>query len=190
VWWSMLLIGFGLFAPTTWAKPAKEVRATIIDRDGNRFEVQNLELEGQKVLFLMRGDERRKVKFKEIRKIEFTGARSEEEMPVRVTLRDGRLLTGTIYVGGGLTGYIRGARMVSFTGRTALGKFTIPLRDVREVFFYGGMLIKRCPTCGRIFEQKEYLYCPYDGTKLELIEVEEDTTKVKETPPDTLKQQQ
>ena len=189
MWWSMLLIGFGLLAPSTWAGPAKEVRATIIDRDGNRFEVQNLELEGHKVLFLMRGEERRKVKFKEIRKIEFIGVRSEEEMPVRITLRDGRILVGTIYVGGGLTGYIRGARLVSFTGRTDLGKFTIPLRDVREVFFYGGVLLKRCPICGRIFEQKDYRYCPYDGVKLELVEVERDTTEVEEAQPDTIKQQ-
>lgn len=182
---NVLLVGLLSLGIST-GTDAKEVRATIIDRDGNRFEVRDLKLEGQKVLFLVRGDERSKLRFREIRKIKFIGGRSEEEMPVRVKLRDGRLLEGTVYVGG-LVGYVRGARPVSFTGHTDLGKFTIPLRDVREVFFYGGVLLRRCPKCGRMFEQKDYKFCPYDGTKLELVEV--DTTKMDtvEARPDTLR---
>ena len=179
--WSALLSGLLWLAVHTAG--AKEVRATVIDRDGNRFEVRDLKLEGQRVIFLMRGSERLKLKFQEIRKVDFTGGRSEEEMPVRVKLRDGRLLAGTVYAGGGLTGYVRGARLVSFTGHTKLGKFAIPLRDVREVFFYGGVLLRRCPKCGHIFEQKDYRYCPYDGTKLEVIEV--DTAKTDTTKLDT-----
>jgi len=184
---NVLLVGLLSLGIST-GTDAKEVRATIIDRDGNRFEVRDLKLEGQKVLFLMRGDERLKLRFREIRKIDFIGGRSEEEMPVRIKLRDGRLLVGTVYVGGGLVGYVRGARLVSFTGHTDLGKFTIPLRDVREVFFYGGVLLRRCPKCGHIFEQKDYKFCPYDGTKLELVEVDTtkiDTVRQEEAKPDT-----
>jgi hypothetical protein len=53
------------------------------------------------------------------------------------------------------------------TGKTALGKFRLSLRRVKDVIFRPAETAMTCPADGKVFEQKGYKFCPYDGTPLE-----------------------
>ena len=161
-----------------WAE-GEGIQATIIDRAGTRFEVSSLQHREHDTFSFSRGAEWKTLKFREIEKIEFLGSGSDEEPPIRVTLVDGKLLAGTVRVGGsGSGGYMYGTSSPTFTGKTNLGKFVISLKDIKEVIFrHEKQAVKVCPTCGRKFEQKGYRFCPYDGVKLEVAV--EDSTKGK-----------
>ncbi|MCD6333732.1 MAG: zinc ribbon domain-containing protein [Candidatus Latescibacteria bacterium] len=175
-----LLLTVGISSP--WAE-SEGIQATIIDRAGTRFEVSSFQYHEHDTFSFSRGTEWKTLKFRRIEKIEFLGGRSDEEPPIRVTLLDGKTLAGTVRVGGaGSGGYTYGTSSPTFTGKTNLGKFVISLKDIKEVIFHHEkQAVKRCPTCGRKFEQEGYRFCPYDGTKLEAVN--EDTTKVKAPQP-------
>jgi hypothetical protein len=149
---------------------AVELRATVIDRDGNRFEVTNFKHEGQDAFPMIVGDKRTMVKFKEVKQVEFRGAPNDETQPVLVVFLDGRTSQGEVFVGG--SGRIAGtggsvsAQMV-FTGNTPHGKFRLPMKSVKEVIFHPVQAVMKCPTDGRTYEQEGYKFCPYDGTPLE-----------------------
>ena len=171
-----LLLIFGLSSP--WAQ-SKGVRATIIDREGTRFEVSDLKVREHDTFSFSRGHEWKTLKFREIKKIEFMGGESDEERPITVTLVNGKSLAGTVRVGGtGSGGYMSGTSFPTFTGKTNLGKFLIPLKETKEVIFHHKKKsVKVCPTCTRKFEQEGYRFCPYDGTKLEVMGEEPPKTK-------------
>jgi hypothetical protein len=153
-----------------WAE-GEGIRATIIDRAGTRFEVSSLQHHEHDTFSFSRGTEWKTLKFRKIKKIEFLGGGSDEEGPIRVALMDGKLLAGTVRVGGaGSGGYTYGTSSPTFTGKTNLGKFVISLKDIKEVIFrHEKQAVKVCPTCSRLFEQEGYRYCPYDGAKLEAV---------------------
>jgi len=171
-----LVLVFGL--PSLWAE-SKGIQATIIDREGTRFEVSDLKLREHDTFSFSRGNEWKTLKFREIKKIEFLGGESEEEQSIMVTLVDGNSLAGTVRVGGTGSGeYMYGATSPTFAGKTNLGKFLIHLKDIKEVIFrHEKKTVKICPTCTRKFEQEGYRFCPYDGTKLEVVAEEPTKTK-------------
>ncbi|MBI4531493.1 MAG: hypothetical protein HY709_08200 [Candidatus Latescibacteria bacterium] len=149
---------------------AVELRATVVDRDGNRFEVTNFKYEGQDAFPMIVSDKRTMVKFKEVKQIEFRGAPNDETQPVLVVFLDGRTSQGEVFVGG--SGRIVGtggsvSAQMAFTGNTSLGKFRLSLKRVKEVIFHPVQTVMRCPTDGRTFEQEGYTFCPYDGMPLE-----------------------
>ena len=175
-----LLLIFGL--SSLWAE-IKGIRATIIDRAGTRFEVSDLKLREHDTFSFSRGNEWNTLKFRRIKKIEFLGGENDEEQSIMVSLVDGNSLAWTVRVGGtGSSGYFYGATSPTFAGKTNLGKFLIHLKDIKEVIFrHEKKTVKVCPTCTRKFEQKGYRFCPYDGTKLEVMA--EDTMKTKTPQP-------
>ena len=161
-----------------WAE-GEGIRATIIGREGTRFEVSSLQHREHDTFSFSRGTEWKTLKFRRIKKIEFLGSGSDEEPPIMVTLVDGKTLAGTVRVGGaGSGGYTYGTGSPTFTGKTNLGKFVISLEDIKEVIFrHEKQAVMGCPTCSRLFEQKGYRYCPYDGAKLEAVAEESEEGK-------------
>jgi len=172
-----------IFGPSSLWAESKGIRATIIDREGTRFEVSDLKVREHDTFSFSRGSEWKTLKFREIKKIEFLGGESDEERPIMVTLVNGKSLAGTVRVGGtGSGSYMYGTSRPIFTGKTNLGKFVIPFRDTKEVIFHPKKkAVKICPTCGLEFKQEGYRFCPYDGTKLEVAA--EDTVKVRAPQP-------
>lgn len=129
VWCTVMVIGL---APAVLA--AGPIRATIIDNEGTRYEVSDLRYYNHNVFSFSRGNEREKLKFKEIASIEFYGAGEMENRPLQVTLRNGKTIQGTVFVGSAGAGqYVYGANPIVFTGKTDLGPFTIQLRNVKKV---------------------------------------------------------
>jgi len=148
-------------------------KATVVDRAGNRFEVANFKYQKQSSLVFSAGTERKRLRFKDIKKIEFKGGVGDEEQPISIALTNGRSVYGTIFVGspsssGVYGGY--GPGQIAFSGETKLGRFVLPLKRTKEVIFHHEKSLKRCPIGGKMFDQEDYIYCPYHGTKLEIVE--------------------
>ncbi|MFH1566665.1 MAG: hypothetical protein ABIL09_01605 [Gemmatimonadota bacterium] len=119
---------------------AAQIRATVIDRGGNRYEVSGLAYQGRSELEVWIGGERRLVSLAEIDRLRLSGEPADENLPILLTLRTGGELRGTIFAGGsgvvpqGSTG--GGAQPTQrFTGVTDLGPFLVRLSDVGEVLF-------------------------------------------------------
>lgn len=148
-------------------------KATVVDRAGNRFEVSNFKYQKQNAFLFSAGTERKKLRFEDIKKIAFKGDVGDEEQPISIVLTNGRSVYGTIFVGssgsgGGYGGY--GPGQIAFSGETKLGRFVLPLKRTKEVIFHHEKTFKRCPVGGEIFDREDYIYCPYHGAKLEIVE--------------------
>lgn len=145
------------------------IKATIIDRDGNRFEVTDLSYMGTDYIRVYRGDMPVGFSMQDISKIEFQGDRKDEKQPVRLKLTTSEVMSG--YVQSSTLenfGYGFSQNPFVFTGKTNLGKFTIALKDTKEILFHHEKKrIMVCPVDKKQFDQEGYKFCPYDGTKLE-----------------------
>lgn len=124
---------------TQGAAPADSLWATIVGRNGARFEVFDLSPPHRGAFEISRGEEMHRLTFGEIRRIEFMGDDSdqEEQVPVLVTLRDGTTLAGTTPVGslrGTVNIYDRSDIMLS--AKTTLGPLVMALRNVRDIAFH------------------------------------------------------
>lgn len=170
----------GLFVVVCmWVSLAEaETRATVIDRAGNRFEVSKLKYRNHDEFIFSAGRERKVLKLRKIKKIIFKGEAQEGEQPIELTLVDGKLVLGTISVGGTRQseGMFRGysPMQISFSGVTKLGKFILPLRDTKEIILHHVLISRRCPVGGKTFDQAGYRFCPYHG-----VELEPDTTSIR-----------
>ena len=125
---------------TPLASGAKGTKATVIDRFGDRYELSAIKIKDRTELEYYVGDERRAVAFEEIQRIVIDGEAGEEERPVRVYLRRGRVEAGRMFTGGhGASPHqdsFGGARApTGLTGNTNLGPFVRSLDDVKEVRF-------------------------------------------------------
>lgn len=120
-----------------WA--ATNTKATVIDFFGNRHELENIKILGKAGVEYYVDDIRRLVPIADVDRFRFDGERGDEERPLRVEFRDGRVETGTIVVGADATPHhesVGGGRLSSqVSGSTSLGPFLLQLGDVREIIF-------------------------------------------------------
>ena len=127
-----------LIALTAVGAVAEGLRATVIDRIGNRHEVEKMTYQSRLELPYYVGDKLLKVTFAELDRIRLEGERGDEEHKIMLFLRTGEKVTGRVITGGaGVTphqdsfgGSQTGNRL---TGVTELGPFFILLGDVQEV---------------------------------------------------------
>ena len=120
-----------------WA--ATKTKATVIDFFGNRHELENIKILGKAHVEYYEASIRRIVQITDVERLRFDGERGDEERPLRVEFRDGRVETGTIVVGSDATPHhesVGGGRLSSqISGSTSLGPFLLHLGDVREIIF-------------------------------------------------------
>ncbi len=141
-----ILIGIAVSVlVATPASSAKPIGATVIDRFGNRHDLSGIRIKGRTQLEYYVGAERRTAGFDHIDKLVVDGPSGDEERPVKVHLRTGRVDAGRLFTGGhgasfnqnigdGSTG--GGARApTGVSGNTSLGPWLLSLDDVREVRF-------------------------------------------------------
>ena len=122
------------------AMGAPPVEATVIDLFGNRHELKDFKLRGKTDIEYYIGERRRVISTKEIGRFRLEGQRGDEERPIRVQFRDGRIDTGVFVVGSDATPHhesFGGGRLSSqVSGRTNLGPFLLQLGDLREVILH------------------------------------------------------
>ncbi|MFT5090389.1 MAG: hypothetical protein ACI8PG_004769 [Planctomycetota bacterium] len=110
--------------------------ATVIDRYGNQHQVERFAYQGRQEIEVYIGDQRRIMPFPLIDRIRFDGEHGDEEQVVSISMRSGKLQSGTMRGGGAaphpdaVGGGSSGRR---FTGATKLGPFFILVNDVREI---------------------------------------------------------
>jgi len=137
--WSALIWALGLAVLWSAAGQAisSQLKATVIDRYGNKHEVERLTFRGRLNIEYYVADQRRVVPLQEIDRMLFEGERTSEEQTIIVTLRTGRKETGTIMTGTNVTPHQDalggGGGASGLSGSTPLGPFDIMLGDVREV---------------------------------------------------------
>jgi hypothetical protein len=128
---------------TTLASSAGATEALVIDRFGNRHDLSAIRIKDRTELEYYVGDERRKASFDHIQKFVVDGATGDEERPVKVHLRSGRVDAGMLFTGGqessanqGFNASSSGGRApTGVSGKTSLGPWLLSLDDVREVRF-------------------------------------------------------
>ena len=119
---------------------AADIEATVVDRKGVRYAVRKLEIRGSTTLEYYVSGKRRRMDMARIERIHIAGTAQNQEAPVTVTLRTGRIEEGTIIINAGSSpdnDIAAGGSHVSdqLTGSTSLGPLFVPLSDVRDVFF-------------------------------------------------------
>lgn len=119
---------------------AADIEATVVDRQGVRHAVRKLEIRGSTTLEYYVSGKRRRMDMARIERIHIAGTAQDQEAPVTVTLRTGRIEEGTIIINAGSSpdnDITAGGSHVSdrLTGSTSLGPLFVPLSDVRDVFF-------------------------------------------------------
>lgn len=119
---------------------AADIEATVVDRKGVRHAVRKLEIRGSTTLEYYVSGKRRRMDMARIERIHIAGTAQDQEAPVTVTLRTGRIEEGTIIINAGSSpdnDIAAGGSHVSdrLTGSTSLGPLFVPLSDVRDVFF-------------------------------------------------------
>jgi hypothetical protein len=122
------------------ALQAADIEATVIDRQGVRHEVRKLEIRSSTILEYYVSGKRRRMDMARIERIHIGGTAQDQEAPVTVTLRTGRVEVGTIIINGGSSPHddvVGGGGQISdrLTGSTSLGPLFVPLSDVRDVLF-------------------------------------------------------
>jgi hypothetical protein len=140
-----LIRGAALLAALAWSLSAAAqvggLKATVVDRAGNRYEVDRLSYQGRNQLEYYTGGERRLVGLQEVDRLRLEGERAEEEQTIEVFLRTGRKETGRIVVGGSGSSphddaMVGGQLSNRLSGTTSLGPFTILLGEVREIILH------------------------------------------------------
>ena len=134
---AVAIIGIGLAFPSLGSAVSSRLAATVIDRNGNRHEVEKFTYQGRLEIEYYAGGQRRVVPLKKIDRIRLEGNREDEELAISVIFRSGRRESGRILSGVGVTPHQDalggGATVPQFEGTTALGPFFIRVGDVREI---------------------------------------------------------
>ncbi len=157
------------FTPKAGSASQQDSRSIVLDRKGNRFEVSNLLLGGRNDLVFTAGKQRYRIKFNQIRKVELQGHSADEKKSIVVTLRDGKVLSGAIFADTNTpntSGSIRFRVSKTLSGETKLGKFSLSLKDVRQIVFRHDESIRYCPVDQKRFVDSEFNFCPYHGDRL------------------------
>ena len=119
---------------------AEGLTGTLIARSGNRHELTKIKIRGRSEIEYYVAEQRRLVPLKEVKSNRLDGERGDEEQPIRIELRSGRVETGIAFTGGqGSSPHqdtIGGALARNeLSGSTNLGPFITPLNEVRELIF-------------------------------------------------------
>jgi len=117
------------------------VKATVVDRMGNRHEVTNMRYQSQNELEYYVNDQLYRIDIQELNRLKFEGERGDEEQPATLWKRDATKIKGHILTGGdGIAphqdSFGGGGGQSSFriSGGTNLGPFFILLSDVAEIY--------------------------------------------------------
>ena len=154
------------------APSAADLAATLIDRQGNRFELTKLKIRGKTSLSYYLKGARREVPLREIDRFRFASGPREEQQDLVVRMRTGKEERGTYVIASTVANAEAlggGVPPESLSGSTRLGPFTILLRDVAEVVLHhpdGGVPIKPKPPLratlvnekGRMFQVQSLLF--------------------------------
>lgn len=124
--------------PLGRAYAADGLKATVIDRIGNRHEVEKLTFKNRKEMPYYVGDKRFLVSLEDIDRFRLEGERGDEEQKIVLVLRSGKKINGRVSTGGaGVTphqdSFGGGQTGNRLSGVTDLGPFFILLSDVKEV---------------------------------------------------------
>lgn len=130
----------GLVASATAAWSQANIKATLIDRRGNFYNVSKFAFQDRNDIEYYVGNLRRVKPLAKVERLLFGGERNDEEKPITVYLRDGEVENGSILTGGrmsprGSDAYYGGTTDISFTGVSDYGPFIMRLNEVREVRF-------------------------------------------------------
>ena len=131
-----------LFLHSDPAKPQVEIKATVINEAGERFEVSNLRYRGKRRFEYFQGRKLRSKEMERISRLDFAkAAAGTESRTVTVTFRTGRTTQGTVDAStvrlAGETNRIYEKRVGSaFTGNSVTGDFGIGLHDVKLIRFH------------------------------------------------------
>ena len=130
----------GLVASATAAWSQANIKATLIDRRGNSYDLSKFAFQDRNDIEYYVGDLRRVKPLAKVERLLLGGERNDEEKPITVYLRDGEVENGTILTGGGVSprggdAYYGGMTDISFTGVSDYGPFIMRLNEVREVKF-------------------------------------------------------
>ncbi|MEW6752627.1 MAG: hypothetical protein AB1505_16830 [Candidatus Latescibacterota bacterium] len=136
----VLGLALALVAGAALQGRAAGIGATVIDREGVRHEVTNLQYQGRTQLEYYVSGDRRVVPLQRIEKLRLGDDSGSESQMITVTLRDGTAETGSIVSGASLVPHedvVGGTSVLSrFTGSTALGPFFMPIASVQEVILH------------------------------------------------------
>ena len=138
-----LVCGFVFFAVVGSAAMSfaqGNIKATLIDRRGNSYNVSKFAFKDRNDIEYYVGDLRRVKPLAKIDRLLMGGERNDEEKPITVFLRDGEIEKGMILSGGisppsSQDSFYGGSSNVSFTGVSEFGVFIMRLNEVREVKF-------------------------------------------------------
>lgn len=120
------------------ATSAANLKGTVIDRQGKRHTVTKIAIRGTTTLEYYVSGKRQLLNLARIERLRIEGTPQEQEVPITVTLRSGRVDQGMIIINGGSSPHddvVGGGSHVSdrLTGSTSLGPLFIPLSDIQEV---------------------------------------------------------
>ena len=133
-----------LFHHSDPAKPRVELKATVINEAGERFEVSNLRYRGKRRFEYFQGLKLRSKEMARISRLDFSkAAAGTESRTVTITYRSGRTTQGTVDAStvrlSGETNRIYEKRVGSaFSGKSSSGDFGIGLHDVKLIRFHDG----------------------------------------------------
>ena len=138
-----LVCGFAFFAVVATAAASyaqTNIKATLIDRRGNSYNISKFAFQDRNDIEYYVGDLRRVKPLAKIDRLLLGGDRNDEEKPITVHLRNGETEKGMILTGGNSPpstqdSFYGGSSNVSFTGVSDFGVFIMRLNDVREVRF-------------------------------------------------------
>ena len=119
---------------------APNLTATLVDRDGNRYDVTRLRFQDRYELEIYADDVRQLIMLADVDRIQMSGDKGAEELDIVLQLRSGRELKATIYSGSSVSPHLGtigpGQSAARFDGLTALGPFSIMLSEVRDVILH------------------------------------------------------
>ena len=134
VWAAALALLVGAEAPHAASVP---LSATLVDRQGNAYQVEKLTLNGREQIEYYVAGQRRVVSLRELSRIRFEGEAGQEEQPLTVVWPTGRSESGKVPAGASLAAHEDaiggGGVAMRFAGNTSLGPFSIMVSEVREV---------------------------------------------------------
>lgn len=136
----VLQLTLALSVMSAVSSDASSLTATVVERSGTRHTVDKIEIKGTTTLEYYLNGRRRLLDMARIDRITFGGTPQEQEVPVTITLRSGKVDKGSLIISGGSSPHddlLAGGSHVGdrLTGNSQLGPLTIPLRDVQDVLF-------------------------------------------------------
>ena len=127
---------------------APNLTATLVDRDGNRYDVTRLRFQDRYELEIYADDVRQLIMLADVDRIQMSGDKGAEELDIVLQLRSGRELKATIYSGTAILNRILTREGVSPLGVIVTAGFEDVLRFERGIQVWLGR--KRSCARGRL----------------------------------------